>query len=72
MIAHIPLFAPDSPEKVLVIGGGDGGVLREIAHHDCIQEIVICELGQEVIHVSKKYLPSLAKGFDDPHVTFHI
>ena len=71
MIAHIPLFAHDSPEKVLVIGGG-GGVLREIAHHDCIQEIVICELDQEVIHVSKKYLPSLAKGFDNPRVMVHI
>ena len=57
MIAHIPLFAHDSPEKVLLIGGGggDGGVLREIDHHDCVQEIAICELDQEVIHVSKKY-----------------
>ena len=72
MIVHIPLFAHDIPEKVLVIGGGDGGVLREIARHDCVQEIVICEVDQEVIHVSKKYLPSLAKGFDDPRVTVHI
>lgn len=72
MIAHIPLYAHPNPKKVLVIGGGDGGVLREIARHPGVEEIVICELDQGVIDVSKKYLPSLAKGYDDPRVTVHI
>jgi spermidine synthase len=72
MIAHIPLFAHPNPKKVLVIGGGDGGVLREIARHPGVEEIVICELDQGVIDVSKKYLPALAKGYDDPRVTVHI
>lgn len=72
MIAHIPLYAHPNPKKVLVIGGGDGGVLREIARHPQVEEIVICELDQGVIDVSKKYLPSLAKGFDDPRVTVHV
>lgn len=72
MITHIPLFAHANPKKVLVIGGGDGGVLREIAKHDCVEEIVICELDEQVIEVSKQYLPSLAKGFDDVRVTTHI
>jgi spermidine synthase len=72
MIAHIPLFAHPNPKKVLVIGGGDGGVLREIARHPGVEEIVICELDQGVIDVSKKYLPSLAKGYDDPRVTVHV
>eukprot|EP00547_Thalassionema_nitzschioides_P006403 CAMPEP_0194201900 /NCGR_PEP_ID=MMETSP0156-20130528/2051_1 /TAXON_ID=33649 /ORGANISM="Thalassionema nitzschioides, Strain L26-B" /LENGTH=305 /DNA_ID=CAMNT_0038927215 /DNA_START=65 /DNA_END=982 /DNA_ORIENTATION=- len=72
MIAHIPLYAHPNPKKVLVIGGGDGGVLREIARHDGVEEIVICELDQGVIDSSKKYLPSLAVGYDDPRVTVKI
>jgi len=72
MIAHIPLFAHPCPKKVLVIGGGDGGVLREIAKHDCVEEIVLCEIDGDVIDVSKKYLPGLAKGYDDPRVTVKV
>lgn len=72
MIAHIPLFAHPNPQKVLVIGGGDGGVLREIARHPSVEEIVICEIDKDVIDVSKKYLRSVAKGYDDPRVTVHI
>jgi len=72
MIAHIPLHAHPCPKKVLVIGGGDGGVLREVAKHDCVEEIVICELDQGVIDVSKKHLPTLAAGYDDPRVSVKI
>jgi len=72
MLAHIPLYAHPNPKRVLVIGGGDGGVLREIARHPGVEDIVICEIDQGVIDVSKKYLPSLAKGYDDPRVTVHI
>jgi len=62
MIAHLPLYAHPNPKKVLVIGGGDGGVLREIARHPGVEEIVICEIDKDVIDVSKKYLPKLAQG----------
>jgi spermidine synthase len=72
MIAHIPLYAHDNPKKVLVIGGGDGGVLREIARHPNIEEIIICEIDKDVIAVSKKYLPTLACGYDDPRVKVNI
>eukprot|EP00977_Amphora_coffeiformis_P005386 scaffold1147_cov172-Amphora_coffeaeformis.AAC.15 len=72
MIAHIPLYAHPDPKRVLVIGGGDGGVLREIARHPSVEEIVICELDKDVIEVSKKYLPSLACGYDDPRVQVKI
>lgn len=74
MMTHIPLFAHPSPSRVLVIGGGDGGILREIARHDAsvVREIVLCELDPLVIQVSKQYLPTLAKGFDDPRVTVHV
>lgn len=72
MMAHIPLFAHPNPEKVLVIGGGDGGILREIAKHPNVKEIYICEIDGDVIKYSKQYLPSLAKGFDDPRVTTKV
>lgn len=72
MMAHIPLYSHPNPKKVLVIGGGDGGVLREIARHPGVEEIVICELDKDVIDVSKKYLPFMAKGFDDPRVKVNI
>ena len=72
MMAHLPLYAHPNPQKVLVIGGGDGGVLREIARHPSVTEIVICELDKDVIDVSKKYLPFMAKGFDDPRVKVNI
>ncbi|KAL3906484.1 MAG: hypothetical protein SGILL_009253, partial [Bacillariaceae sp.] len=72
MIAHIPLFAHPDPKKVLVIGGGDGGVLREVARHAGVEEIVECEIDEGVITASKKYLPSLAKGYDDPRVSVKV
>eukprot|EP00591_Stephanopyxis_turris_P009879 CAMPEP_0195529380 /NCGR_PEP_ID=MMETSP0794_2-20130614/31887_1 /TAXON_ID=515487 /ORGANISM="Stephanopyxis turris, Strain CCMP 815" /LENGTH=303 /DNA_ID=CAMNT_0040660675 /DNA_START=111 /DNA_END=1022 /DNA_ORIENTATION=+ len=72
MIAHLPLYAHPEPKRVLVIGGGDGGVLREIAKHECVEEIVICEIDKDVIEVSKKYLPGLACGYSDPRVTVKI
>jgi spermidine synthase len=56
----------------LVIGGGDGGVIREVAKHPGVEEIVECEIDEGVIKVSKKHLPSLAKGYDDPRVTVKV
>ncbi|SDU15959.1 spermidine synthase [Desulfobacula phenolica] len=72
MLAHVPLFAHPNPENVLVIGGGDGGVLREIARHACVKTIDFCEIDEEVIKVSKEFLPDMACGFDDPRVRVHI
>lgn len=72
MMAHIPLFAHPAPERVLVIGGGDGGVLREVAKHACVKEIDICEIDNAVIEAAKKYIPSMACGYDDHRVTVHV
>jgi len=72
MITHIPLNCHPNPEKVLVIGGGDGGVLREVAKHESAKEIVLCDIDESVIRLSKKYLPGMAIGFDNPKVTVHI
>ena len=72
MIAHLPLMAHGNPKKVLVIGGGDGGVLREIAKHSSVEEITICEIDRDVIKYSKQFLPALACGYDDPRVTVKV
>jgi len=72
MLCHLPLCAHPDPKKVLVIGGGDGGCLREIARHKGIQEIWICEIDQMVIDVSKIHLKQLAKGFEDKRVKVFV
>ncbi|KAL5727044.1 spermidine synthase [Ranunculus cassubicifolius] len=72
MIAHLPLCSIPSPKKVLVVGGGDGGVLREIARHGSVESIDICEIDKMVIDVSKKFFPDLSIGFEDPRVRLHV
>ncbi|KAI4304959.1 hypothetical protein MLD38_040412 [Melastoma candidum] len=72
MITHLPLCSIPSPKKVLVIGGGDGGVLREVARHSSVETIEICEIDKMVVEVSKQFFPDVAIGFDDPRVTLHI
>ncbi|KAK7856823.1 spermine synthase, partial [Quercus suber] len=57
---------------VLVVGGGDGGVLREIARHSSVEQIDICEIDKMVIDVSKKFFPELAVGFEDPRVHLYV
>jgi spermidine synthase len=55
-----------------VIGGGDGGVLREIRKHASVKEIVLCEIDELVIQTAKTYLPFMAQGFNDPRLKVHI
>ncbi|MFS8029446.1 Spermidine synthase [Helianthus anomalus] len=52
MINHLPLCSIPNPKKVLVIGGGDGGVLREVARHSSVEHIDICEIDKMVVDVS--------------------
>jgi len=68
MITHVPLCVHPKAQKVLVIGGGDGGAIREILKHDNIKEIEICEIDKKVIKVSKRHFPNLGNSFDDPKV----
>jgi spermidine synthase len=72
MIAHIPLFSHPAPRRVLIIGGGDGGVAREVARHPGIETIDLCEIDSMVIEASKKYLPFMATGFFDSRVKVYI
>lgn len=68
MLAHVALNTHPNPKRVLVIGGGDGGIIRELAKHKEVEEIHLCELDNEVIEVSKKYFPNISSGFKDPRV----
>ncbi|XP_010551561.1 PREDICTED: spermidine synthase 1 [Tarenaya hassleriana] len=72
MIAHLPLCSIPNPKKVLVIGGGDGGVLREVSRHSSVEQIDICEIDKMVIDVSKEFFPHVAVGYEDPRVNLHI
>ncbi|RGP62260.1 spermidine synthase [Fusarium longipes] len=72
MIAHLALNSHPNPKKVLVIGGGDGGVLREIVKHDCVEEATLCDIDEAVIRLSKEHLPSMACGFDHPKSKTHV
>ena len=72
MMAHTVLMGCRNPERVLVIGGGDGGVLREIAKHPEVKKIDICEIDEAMVRAAKKYLPSLAVGYEDERVTLYI
>jgi len=66
MLAHVPLMAHPEPKKVLIIGGGDGGTLREVLKHKTVEEAVLVDIDKEVIETSKKFFPTLSKAFDDP------
>eukprot|EP00899_Mesostigma_viride_P028521 jgi/Mesvir1/8854/Mv02750-RA.1 len=72
MITHLPLCCVPEPKHVLVIGGGDGGVLREVCRHPSVERVDICELDEMVINVSKKYFPKTAIGYEDPRVAVHV
>ncbi|EKG13563.1 Spermine synthase [Macrophomina phaseolina MS6] len=68
MITHLAMNSHPNPKKVLVIGGGDGGVLREVVKHDCVEEAILCDIDEAVIRLSKKYLPGMSVGFQHPAV----
>lgn len=72
MITFLPLNSHPCPKKVLIVGGGDGGVIREVSKHHAVEAIVQCEIDEKVIEVSKKYLPSMASGFSSPKLTQYI
>lgn len=68
MIAHVPLLVHPDPRKVLVIGGGDGGTVREIAKHRGVEEIHLCEIDRDVVDISQEYFPEIASALGDPRV----
>ncbi len=64
MLAHPALFTHSNPEKVLVIGGGDGGTLREVIKHNDVKEGHLCEIDKMVCDVSLKYFPKISSSLN--------
>ncbi len=60
MISHVPLCLHKNPRRVVVIGGGDGGTVREILKHPDVEEVILCEIDSMVIDASKKFFPQVA------------
>ena len=71
MITHVPMAVHPNIRKVLVIGAGDGGVVRELTRYASIEHIDMVEIDPLVVEVCKKYLPQTACRFDDPRLTIH-
>ena len=68
MIAHIPMMHHKNPESVPVIGGGDGGTVREVLKHKTVKRVVLCEIDGMVIDACKKFLPTISCELDNPKV----
>ena len=60
MLTHVPLLAHGSAEKILIIGAGDGGVLRRVLQHNTVQRATMVEIDGEVIRLAKEFLPGIA------------
>jgi spermidine synthase len=62
MMVHVPLFAHPAPKKVLIIGGGDGGILREVLKHQNVESVTQVEIDQAVIDLCTRFLPRHSDG----------
>merc|ERR1719401_524328 len=72
MMAHLPLFSHEAPSRVLIIGGGDGGVLREVCKHKCVTHIDMCEIDSGPVEASKRFFPQVSCAFGDPRLNLVI
>ena len=60
MIAHVPICHHPAPKRIVVIGGGDGGTVRELLKHNDVEEIILCEIDEMVINASREHFPQVA------------
>lgn len=68
MIVHVPMAVNPNIKRVLVIGGGDGGTVRELTRYETIESIHMVEIDKQVVDVCREYLPQTAGKLDDPRV----
>jgi len=67
MLAHVPLYTHPAPKEVLIIGGGDGGTMREVLKHP-EAHVDLVEIDRRVIEATRKYMPEIGSPFDSPRV----
>ncbi|MEW8061681.1 MAG: polyamine aminopropyltransferase [Candidatus Thiodiazotropha sp.] len=73
MMAHVPILAHGKARQVLIVGGGDGGMLREVLQHATVEQVTMVEIDATVIETAKQYLPNHSAGaFDDPRAKIVI
>jgi spermidine synthase len=72
MLTQVVMHAHPHPRKVVVIGGGDGGTVREVLKHKRVEKVYFVEIDEAVIQVSKKYFPGVSSGVEDPRVEIKI
>jgi spermidine synthase len=72
MMAHPGLFTHPNPQRVLIIGGGDCGTLREVLKHDTVKAVQQVEIDERVTRLAEKYFPELCERNHDPRVCFHF
>jgi spermidine synthase len=72
MMAHVPLFLHPNPKKVLVIGGGDGGTVREVIRHPQVEHCRLVEIDEAVVRACKEYIPLTSNALSDPKVIVDI
>lgn len=72
-LVHPPLIAHQNPQKVLVLGGGEGATIREILRWNCVEEVTMIDIDGEVVEACKQHLPEMHQNaFDDPRVKLMI
>lgn len=72
MIAHVPMLTHSNPKRALVIGGGDGGTVRELLRHENLEEVVLVEIDEYVIEAARKYLPTISVALDHPKLKIKV
>jgi spermidine synthase len=72
MLTHPGLLAHPAPKSVCVVGGGDGGTIREVLKHPTVERAVLAEIDEDVINVCKEYFPKLAGMLSDPRVDIQV
>ena len=72
MIVHVPMCVHPNPRKILVIGGGDGGTVRELVKYSSVESVDLVEIDEDVVTACKEYLPQTAGMLEDPRVNTHF
>lgn len=73
MLTHVPLLVHGAAKRVLIVGGGDGGILREVCRHPEVEHITMVEIDAGVVSFCRQYLPNHSAGaYDDPRLTLAI